>query len=60
MAYEYLRLGKTARAGLIFAQAGARLQSMSLKGEAVTPHAQVVYSALHAEYFAMLGNQERR
>ncbi|GAA5940472.1 hypothetical protein JCM1841_001027 [Sporobolomyces salmonicolor] len=59
LAHEYLRLGKTARAGLVFAQADQRLQSAAKAGSAVPPAVEVTHSLYYAEYLALLGNHDR-
>ncbi|GAA5849620.1 hypothetical protein JCM8547_000513 [Rhodosporidiobolus lusitaniae] len=57
---EYLRLGKTARAGFVFAQAEQRIQAAAKGGEGnVGAKVQVEYWLLYAEYLAMLGNHDR-
>ncbi|GAA5945755.1 hypothetical protein JCM3775_005840 [Rhodotorula graminis] len=59
LAREYLRLGKTSRAGIVLAQAEARLQA-GVKGDTPSsPVAQIAYSLGHAEYLAMLGSTDR-
>ena len=55
LAHEYLRLGKTSRAGFVFAQAESKLSSPS-----VSAHSRVVYQLLYAEYLAVLANHDRR
>ncbi|GAA5958016.1 hypothetical protein JCM21900_004746 [Sporobolomyces salmonicolor] len=59
LAHEYLRLGKTARAGLVFAQADQRVQSAAKAGSAVPPAVEVTHSLYYAEYLALLGNHDR-
>lgn len=55
LGHEYVRLGKTSRAGLVFAQAEARLATA-----AAFPAAHVLYYTLYAEYLAVIGNHDRR
>ncbi|GAA5908652.1 hypothetical protein JCM5296_006001 [Sporobolomyces johnsonii] len=59
LAHEYLRLGKTARAGLVFAQADQRLQSAAKAGSTVPPAVEVTHRLYYAEYLALLGNHDR-
>ncbi|BGP62219.1 separin protein [Rhodotorula toruloides] len=59
LAREYLRLGKTSRAGLVLAQAESRLQSAAKDEQPVTVDAQVSYLLVDAEYLATLGNHDR-
>ncbi|GAA5885666.1 hypothetical protein JCM6882_007518 [Rhodosporidiobolus microsporus] len=54
LGHEYLRLGKTGRAGYVFAQAEGRIQQGGV-GET----AKVEYWLRYGEYLAMLGNHER-
>ncbi|GAA5830726.1 hypothetical protein JCM11251_001054 [Rhodosporidiobolus azoricus] len=54
LGHEYLRLGKTARAGYIFAQVEGRIQQGGVREQA-----QCEYYLRYAEYLAMLGNHER-
>lgn len=55
LAHEYLRLGKTSRAGFVFAQAESKLASPG-----VSAHSRVIYQLLYAEYLAVLANHDRR
>lgn len=57
---EYTRLGKTSRAGLIFAQAEARIQQSSKVGAVFPEAAHITYLTLYAGYLAVLGNHDRR
>ncbi|ORY92414.1 peptidase family C50-domain-containing protein [Leucosporidium creatinivorum] len=59
LGHEYVLLGKTSRAGLVFAQADSRIQGAAKAGSPVPPAAQLVYLTLHAEYLAVLGNIDR-
>jgi separase len=54
LGHEYLVLGKSARAGFVFAQAEARIKAGGVGSEA-----QVEYWLRYAEYLAMLGSHER-
>ncbi|GAA6007706.1 hypothetical protein JCM10207_004847 [Rhodosporidiobolus poonsookiae] len=57
---EYLRLGKTARAGLVFAQAEARITAGERDGAVqVGERARIEYWLRYAEYLAVLGNHDR-
>ena len=56
---EYVLMGKTSRAGLVFAQAEGRIQSCAKMGLAVPDSARVTYALLYAEYLAVLGNHDR-
>ncbi|BGP39728.1 separin protein [Rhodotorula kratochvilovae] len=59
LAREYLRLGKTSRAGIVLAQAESRIQTAA-KGEAsVSAAAQVSHWLSYAEYLALLGSHDR-
>ncbi|GJN89037.1 hypothetical protein Rhopal_002011-T1 [Rhodotorula paludigena] len=57
LAREYLRLGKTSRAGIILAQAESRTHAPS--GAPVSVVARLGHSLCHAEYLALLGNHDR-
>ncbi|GAA5914661.1 hypothetical protein JCM8208_000403 [Rhodotorula glutinis] len=59
LAREYLRLGKTSRAGIVLAQAEARIQAAAKSDTPSSPVAQIAYSLGHAEYLAMLGSSDR-
>lgn len=62
LAREYLRLGKTSRAGIVLAQAESRIQA-GAKGDtpsSVSTVAQISYWLGHAEYLALLGSHDRR
>lgn len=60
LGHEYVLLGKTSRAGLVFAQADGRIHGAAKAGSPVPSAAQLVYLTLHAEYLAVLGNIDRR
>ena len=60
LAREYLRLGKTSRAGIVLAQAESRIQAAAKNDAPSSPVAQIAYSLGHAEYLAMLGSNDRR
>jgi hypothetical protein len=60
LGHEYVRLGKTSRAGLVFAQAELRVQNCLKAGTPVVSAVQVTYLTLYAEYLAALGNHDRR
>ncbi|BGO99409.1 separin protein [Rhodotorula toruloides] len=59
LAREYLRLGKTSRAGLVLAQAESRVQSAARDEQPVAVDAHVSYLLVNAEYLATLGNHDR-
>ncbi|GAA5868801.1 hypothetical protein JCM1840_005124 [Sporobolomyces johnsonii] len=59
LAHEYLRLGKTVRAGLVFAQADQRLQGAAKAGSTVPPAVEVTHWLYYAEYLALLANHDR-
>lgn len=59
LGHGYLRLGKSNRAGLIFAQASARIALVAESTTVSTP-AQILYLSRYAEYLALLGNHDRR
>ncbi|KAK4699322.1 separase, partial [Phenoliferia sp. Uapishka_3] len=56
---EYARLGKTSRAGLIFAQAESRIQQSAKAGNSIPQAAHIAYLTLYAGYLAALGNHDR-
>ena len=60
LGHEYVLLGRTARAGLVFAQADSRVHSAAKSTSPVAPSAQLSYYTLYAEYLALLGNHDRR
>lgn len=60
LGHEYLLLGKTARAGLVFAQADSRIQSAAKSSHPVAHSARLSHFVLYAEYLAVLGNHDRR
>lgn len=57
---EYLRLGKTLRAGLVFAQAETRLLESSKSNSSISLEAQVLFYTHYAEYLSVIGSQDRR
>ncbi|GAA6064363.1 hypothetical protein JCM10212_005877 [Sporobolomyces blumeae] len=59
LAHAYVVLGKTARAGLVLAQADQRIQAAANGGAPVPPATEVAYHLEYAEYLAMLGNHDR-
>ncbi|KAI5475793.1 cysteine-type endopeptidase, separase [Pseudohyphozyma bogoriensis] len=56
---EYARLGKTHRAGLVFAQADHRIQQTAKNDSPIPSETQVRYLTLYAGYLATLGNHDR-
>lgn len=60
LGHEYLRLGKTLRSGLVFAQAESRILSATKSGAVLSPEIQILFYTYYAEYLSMLGNQDRR
>ncbi|BGP15795.1 separin protein [Rhodosporidiobolus nylandii] len=59
LGHEFLRLGKTARAGFVFAQADGRVTQAAKPGADVSKQTRVEYWLLYGEYLAMLGNHDR-
>ena len=57
---EYARLGKTSRAGLIFAQAEGRIQQTIRSGSPIPEAAHITYLTLYAGFLAVIGNHDRR
>lgn len=55
LGHEYVRLGKMARAGLVFSQAESRLSLPSISAPS-----RIIYLLRYAEYLAVLGNHDRR
>lgn len=60
LGHEYVRLGKTSRAGVVFAQAEIRIQACAKAGRALASASHVTYLTHYAEYLAVVGNRDRR
>ncbi|KAM0746055.1 hypothetical protein T439DRAFT_384325 [Meredithblackwellia eburnea MCA 4105] len=56
---EYTRLGKTSRAGLVFAQAESRILLCAKNDLAIPERSRITYLTLYAGYLAVLGNHDR-
>jgi hypothetical protein len=60
LAAEYTHLGKTSRAGMLFAQAESRINEKSNTEASVHLETKILYHLRYAEYLAVVGNHDKR
>jgi separase len=60
LAAEYVHLGKTSRAGLLFAQAESRIIEQREPAAPIDSAITIGYYLRYAEYLAVVGNHDKR